>query len=123
SARSQMAEGLLTAFHGERYRAFSAGTHPGRVNPFAIRAMEEIGIDLGDHYSKSVDDLGDQLMDVVVTVCDSAKEACPYVPAKERIIHHSFEDPSVVEGDDEAKLAAFRRIRDEIRVWIDSEFG
>jgi arsenate reductase len=85
--------------------------------------MEELGVDISGHYSKSVDDLGDQLMDVVVTVCDSAKEACPYVPAKERIIHHSFEDPSVVEGDDEAKLAAFRRIRDEIRVWIDSEFG
>lgn len=123
SARSQMAEGLLRALHGDRYRAVSAGTHPSRVNPFAVKAMAEMGIDLGSHYSKSVDDVGDELMDVVVTVCDSARESCPYVPARERIIHHSFEDPSAVEGSDEEKLAAFRRIRDRIRAWIDSEFG
>ena len=123
SARSQMAEGLLRHFHGDGYEAFSAGTHPSRVNPFAVEAMAELGIDLSGHYSKTVESLGDELMDVVVTVCDSAREACPYVPAKDRFFHHRFEDPSAVEGTDEEKLAAFRRIRDEIRKWLDEEFG
>jgi len=118
-----MAEGLLRHFHGENYESFSAGTHPSRVNPFAVKAMAELGIDLSEHYSKTVDSLGDELMDVVVTVCDSAREACPYVPAKERFFHHRFEDPSETEGSDDDKLAAFRRIRDEIREWLDEEFG
>ena len=123
SARSQMAEGLLRAFHGRLYEAYSAGTHPGRVNPFAVAAMGELDVDISSHWSKSVDEVGDDLMDVVVTVCDSAKESCPYVPAKDRSFHRSFEDPSTVEGSDEQKLDAFRRIRDEIRRWIDQEFG
>lgn len=118
-----MAEGLLRARYGDRYEAFSAGTHPGAVNPLAVRAMSELGIDLSGHRSKSVEAVGEQPMDFVVTVCDSAKESCPYVPARERIIHHSFEDPSSVEGSDEIRIAAFRRIRDEIETWIDAEFG
>lgn len=123
SARSQMAEGLLRSVFGDRFDAYSAGTHPGRVNPFAIAAMSEIGIDIRGHHSKSVDELASTAMDVVVTVCDSAKESCPYVPARERIVHRSFEDPSAVSGSDAERLHAFRQARDQIKEWIEAEFS
>ncbi|MEZ4699139.1 MAG: arsenate reductase ArsC [Rhodothermales bacterium] len=123
SARSQMAEGLLRARFGDRYNAFSAGTHPSRVNPFAAQALAERGIDASSHTSDSVDVYRDTPMHIVVTVCDSAKETCPYFPALERNIHHRFEDPSATEGSDADKLAAFRRIRDEIEAWIETAFA
>ncbi len=123
SARSQMAEGLLRAHYGDRYAVYSAGTQPSRVNPFAIEAMRDLGIDLSDHRSEHVDQFAQTPMDYVVTVCDSARESCPYLPARLKNIHHSFEDPSSVDGADAAKLAAFRHIRDEIKVWLDETFG
>ena len=123
SARSQMAEGLLRARYGHRYTVYSAGTQPSRVNPFAIAAMAERGIDVSGHRSQHIDDFTGTPMDYVVTVCDSARESCPYFPAKIQNIHHSFEDPSAVEGSDADKLAAFQRIRDEIDVWLDATFG
>jgi arsenate reductase (thioredoxin) len=123
SARSQMAEGLLRALHGDRFESFSAGTHPSRVNPFATAAMAEIGIDISEHRSESIDLYADRPIDHVVTVCDSARESCPYLPARKANIHKRFDDPSAVDGSDEEKLAAFRRVRDEIREWLQIHFG
>ena len=123
SSRSQMAEGLLRAHYGDRYAVYSAGTQPSGVNPFAMAAMRDLAIDLADHRSEHIDQFADMPMDYVVTVCDSARESCPYLPAKQQNIHHSFEDPSAVNGTDAEKLAAFRRIRDEIKVWLDETFS
>jgi arsenate reductase len=123
SSRSQMAEGLLRDRYGDRYRVRSAGTSPGGVNPFAVEVMEEIGIDLSDHTSDHVDAYADTPLDIVVTVCDDAVESCPYVPARKQNLHRGFDDPSAVEGTDEEKRAAFRRIRDELVDWIDVTFG
>ncbi len=123
SSRSQMAEGLLRAYYGDHYEVYSAGTQPSGVNPFATQAMEDLGIDLSGHRSDHVDAYADTPMDYVVTVCDSARESCPYIPARQQNIHRRFEDPSAVTGADAEKLAAFRRIRDEIRTWLDEAFG
>ncbi len=117
-----MAEGLLRARHGDRYQSLSAGTAPGGVNPFAIEAMQELDIDISGHYSKHVDAIAGQSLDYVVTVCDSAREACPYIPAERQNIHMSFPDPSASEGTDAEKLAAFRMVRDAIATWIDATF-
>lgn len=122
SARSQMAEGLLRAMAGDRYEVMSAGTEPRGVHPLAVEAMREIGIDISGHRSEHVDRYLDPPADIVVTVCDSAKEACPYVPARERLIHHSFEDPSAATGTEAERLAAFRRVRDAIRDWLEATF-
>ena len=123
AARSQMAEGLMRAFHGHIYETFSAGTEPGRVSPYAIRVMAEIGIDIGGHRAKSLQEFLDQKFDYVVTVCDNAKESCPYFPGGKKILHQSFEDPSALTGTEEEILAGFRCIRDEIRSWIENEFS
>ncbi|MEO0559732.1 MAG: arsenate reductase ArsC [Bacteroidota bacterium] len=121
SARSQLAEGLLRQRHGDRYRAMSAGTVARGVHPVAAEALREIGIDPSEHRSKTLDELGEIRPDVVVTVCDNAREACPYLPARDRNLHHAFEDPSAV--DEAHQLEAFRRIRAEIAAWLDEEFG
>ncbi len=123
SARSQMAEGLLRSRFGDRYLSLSAGTEPGGLNPIAVEAMLDVGIDIRAHRSEHVDVYVNQPLDYVVTVCDSAKEACPYIPAKRRNIHKSFPDPSAVVGSDEERLAAFRSVRDAIGLWIDDTFG
>lgn len=123
SARSQMAEGFLRARYGDDYAAFSAGTEPSGVNPFAIEVMREIGIDISGHRSESVDAYADRSFDYVVTVCDSARESCPYLPAQRQNLHRSFADPSAVAGNDEDKQAAFRAARDAIAAWIDATFG
>lgn len=122
SARSQMAEGLLRARGGDRFEVCSAGTEPRGVNPLAARVMQEIDIDLSDHRSEHVDRYLDPPPDVVVTVCDSAREACPYLPAREQAIHRSFEDPSAATGTEEERLAVFRRVRDEIGDWLAATF-
>jgi len=121
SARSQMAEGYLRAHYGDRFDVYSAGTEQTHVRPLAIDAMREIGVDLSGHASKTIGALDDLDKDVVVTVCDSAREACPHVPAR-RTLHHSFPDPSAAEGSDEERLAVFRSVRDEIAAWIDDAF-
>ena len=123
SSRSQVAEGLLRDRYGGRYEVHSAGTDPGGVNPFAVEVMKEIGIDISDHTSDSIDAYADAPLDIVVTVCDDAAENCPYIPAEKENLHRGFEDPSAVEGDDDKKRAAFRRIRDELSDWIDETFG
>lgn len=118
SARSQMAEGLLRNDAGNRFEVESAGTKPGHVRPEAIAAMNEIGIDITTHRSKHVDEFRDQSFDYVLTVCDNANESCPIYPGQTNRIHHNFEDPAAVQGTEDQRLAAFRRIRDEIREYL-----
>ena len=123
SARSQMAEGLLRDRYGDQYDVYSAGTERTHVRPLATAVMEEVSVDLSDHHSKTIDDLGDRTFDVVVTVCDAAREACPYLPAEEENLHRSFEDPSSAQGTDEERRAVFRRVRDALADWIDETFA
>lgn len=123
SARSQMAEGLLRAGHGDRYEVWSAGTEPSRVNPYAVRAMAELGIDISDHSSKHIEKFEGDNFDSVVTVCDHAKETCPVFPGAGNYMHHGFTDPSRFRGKDEEILEGFRTVRDEIKEWIDREFS
>jgi arsenate reductase len=123
SARSQMAEGLLRARHGHRYDAWSAGTVARGVHPLAADALRDVGIDPSRLASKTIESLDGRTFDVVVTVCDSAREACPFLPARARNLHHAFRDPCAVEGTDDDRRAAFAAVRDEIAAWIDAEFG
>lgn len=120
SSRSQMAEGLLRARGGATYEVFSAGTEPRVVHPLAIKAMQELGIDISHHHAKSLEEFQEQPpMDLVITVCDEAAEACPYFPHARSQVHWGFLDPSRVEGSEEERLAAFRRIRDLIAARLD----
>ena len=114
SARSQMAEGLLRHLAGDRFDVVSAGVAPTQVRSEAITAMREIGIDISHHRSKSVDEFAGQEFDYVITVCDNANEQCPLFPGNVKRIHWSFDDPAKASGDEEARLAVFRRVRDEI---------
>lgn len=114
SARSQMAEGLLRAWGGPRFEAHSAGVVATEVRPLAIRAMDEIGIDIRGQSSKSLDAYAGQPFDAAITVCDDAREACPFFPGAERQLHWSFDDPSAATGTDADRLAVYRRVRDEI---------
>lgn len=122
SSRSQMAEGLVRHIFGDYYEVYSAGTEPGGVSQFAVGAMEEIGINISHHTSKGVDELSSLNLDTVVTVCDSAHEHCPYVPARNNI-HQRFEDPCATTGSDQSKIEAFRRVRDQIKAWIQEYFN
>ena len=115
SARSQMAEGLLRHEGGVRFEVFSAGTKPSLVRPEAIFVMGEMGIDISGHRSKSVDEFAGQELDYVITVCDNAKESCPIFPAKTLMMHWPFEDPAGVQGSEDERIAAFRKVRDQIR--------
>jgi arsenate reductase len=118
SARSQMAEGLLRHDAGDRFEVASAGTCPSEVRPEAIAVMREIGIDISEHRSKSVDEFAGRQFDYVLTVCDDAKESCPLFPGPTNRIHHSFDDPASVRGSEEERLAAFRLVRDAIRHYL-----
>lgn len=110
SARSQMAEGLLRARSRGRIQVFSAGNEPSRVHPLAIRAMKDLGIDISKQRSKSLTEFLDQEFDYVITVCDKARETCPFFPGSPQRIHWSLPDPSVVEGDEDTRYQAFRDI-------------
>jgi arsenate reductase len=114
SARSQMAEGLLRHESGDRFDVFSAGTKPSHVRAEAIAAMNDIGIDLSGHRSKSVDEFVGQDLDYIITVCNNAKETCPVFPGTAKRLHWPFDDPAAVEGPESIRLAAFRKIRDQI---------
>lgn len=107
---------------GNEFDVYSAGTHPWVVRPGAIEAMAEIGIDISGNRSKSVNEFVDKDIDFVLTVCDSARAECPTFPARTRQIHHAFEDPVYAEGDLQARRAAFRRVRDRIREYLEKEF-
>jgi arsenate reductase len=118
SARSQIAEGLLNHFCGEKYQAFSSGSAPTQINPLSIVVLKEIGIDISDHYSKSMSEFEGSKFEYVITVCDNARETCPFFPGANEYIHKSFSDPSSVEGSYEDKLNAFKKTREEIKDWI-----
>ena len=121
SARSQMAEGYLRGLGASRFEVASAGTEARGLNPFAVQAMAEDGIDISLQESKTLDRYLNEAFDLVITVCDDANETCPYFPnAKERR-HWSFPDPSAVRGDDATRFAAFRVVRDAIRERIEQE--
>ncbi len=115
SARSQMAEGLLRALGEGGFAAFSAGTEVTRVNPLAIAAMDEIGMDIRGQHSKHLREFLAQPFDAVITVCDDANESCPVFPGAASRLHWSLPDPSAAQGTDEERLAAFRAVRDELR--------
>lgn len=106
SCRSQMAEGVLRHYGGDRFEVFSAGTKPSKVNETAIRLMSEIGIDISGQRSKHVSEFAGQRFDVIITVCDNAKESCPVFPGNSEKLHWSFPDPTV--------LDQFREVRDSI---------
>jgi arsenate reductase len=110
-----MAEGLLRAMAGDHVKVASAGTEATRVHPLAIQAMDEVGIDLRGHASKTLDRFLTEPWDHVITVCDSANERCPVFPGPARRIHWSFDDPSAAQGTEAERLTVFRRVRDEIR--------
>jgi len=121
SARSQMAEGLLRQLGGERFEVFSAGTEATHVRPLAVRAMTELGIDISQQFSKTLDRYLSEPFDEVITVCDTAAEACPVFPGAARRRHWSFEDPSKATGNEAEQLEVYRKVRDEIRTRIEKE--
>jgi arsenate reductase len=121
SARSQIAEGFLNAFYKDKYEASSAGTEPSKLNPYAVEVMKELGIDISSNRSKSIEEFRNFKFDIVITVCDNAKETCPFFPGK-KIIHKGFEDPSIDEQNVEDILSNFRKTRDEIKDWIIKTF-
>jgi arsenate reductase (thioredoxin) len=122
AVRSQMAEAFLNIIYGDRYTAFSAGTDPAQVDPLVIQVMKEAGIDISGYQSKSLDDFREKEFDYVITVCDQARESCPYFPGGHRRVHKSFADPSKFQGNDEDRINEYRRIRDDIKKWIEKEF-
>lgn len=122
SARSQMAEGLLRHLSGGGVHVESAGTRPGVVRAEAIAVLEEMGIDISSHRSKSIEEFREEEFDHVLTVCDSAKEECPWFPAGASVVNRSFPDPASHEGDLDERLAAFRAVRDEIRAYLEEEY-
>jgi len=122
SARSQMAEGYLKNAYGAHYEVYSAGTEPTVVNPYAIKVMDEIGIDISKHRSKSLKEFSDMEFDLVITVCGGSDQACPFFPGGKKHIHQGFRDPASVKGDEEEKMMIFREVRDEIISWIDETF-
>jgi len=116
SARSQIAEALLRDFGGPDFAVFSAGVEPKGVNPYTVRALDEVGIDWSNARSKSVTEYLGQRFDYVITVCDRARQTCPVFPGEHNSMHWGLEDPAEVEGTDEQKLEAFRRTRTEVAV-------
>jgi arsenate reductase len=123
AARSQMAEGLLRAKYGDRFEVFSAGTRQAKVSTSAITVMQEIGINISHHRSKTLDEFRGVSFDIAVTLCDNAHSVCPIIPGAKKTIHHGFSDPHLVPGTHETILDGYRRVRDEIANWIDVEFG
>jgi arsenate reductase len=115
-----MAEGWLRALAGDRFEAASAGTEATRVHPLAARAMGEVGVDISAQTSKTLERFLGERWDWVITVCDAAAERCPVFPGAVRRLHWSFEDPSRATGDEEARLAVFRRVREEIRARLEA---
>jgi arsenate reductase (thioredoxin) len=115
SARSQMAEGMLRAWGGDRFEAFSAGTEATSVRPEAIQVMAEIGIDISGHASKTLEPYLGEAFSWLITVCDQAREWCPVIPGVTEQAHWSIDDPSAVQGDEETRLDAFRTARDLLR--------
>jgi arsenate reductase len=123
SARSQMAEGFVKTLLGQHYDVYSGGTEPTAINPYAVKVMQEVGIDISDQYVKNVNDFVDRKIDYVVTVCDQAQDSCPFFPGAKTYIHKGFPDPSAFAGTEEEILEQIRKIRDEMKVWIVETFS
>lgn len=117
SCRSQIAHGYLHHFAGERAEVYSAGVEAHGVHPGAIATLKEDGIDISHHTSNHLDEYRDIVFDHVITVCDNAREVCPWFPSDAMHHHHSFQDPAKVTGSDEQVRAAFRQVRDEIKAY------
>lgn len=122
SSRSQIAEGLINHYSDD-YRAYSAGTEITYVNPYAITVLSEIGVDITHYRSKQIDEFENMKFDYVITVCDQAKETCPFFPSTKEFLHMGFSDPNSVEGSDDAKLNAFRETRSQISKWLSIKFN
>ena len=118
SARSQMAEGLLRHDAGERFEVESAGTKASIVRPEAIAVMRELGIDISGQRSKNIDEFDGQQFDYVITVCDNARETCPVFFGGAQKVHRDFEDPVAATGSEEERLTVFRRVRDQLRIYL-----
>ncbi len=127
ACRSQLAEGLIRQRFGDRLEVYSAGVAPTRVHPLAVRALKEVGIDALGQRSKHVGGLADLHFDLVVTLCDSAREACPVFPGDTRVVHRSYRNPDEATGTDEERLAVFRLVRaplaHELPALIEQELG
>jgi len=115
-----MAEGLLRHEAGDRFQVHSAGIEPSRVRPESIAVMLEIGIDISNHRSKSIDEFAGQEFDYVITVCDNARQSFPVFPGSGRYIHWSIDDPAAAQGSDEERKTIFRRVRDTLGTRIHS---
>jgi arsenate reductase len=122
AARSQMAEGLLRAKFGNRYEVFSAGTRQSKVSTRAIAVMQEVGIDISHHRSKTLAEFEGTPFDRAITLCDNAHAVCPMVSGARKTIHHGFSDPHLTPGTEEEVLDGYRKVRDEISAWIDTTF-
>jgi arsenate reductase (thioredoxin) len=121
SARSQMAEGIARSLAPKGVRISSAGSKPSRVNPLAIRALDEIGVDIRTHHSKSVDDVDPAGVDAVITLC--AEEVCPVFLGKARRIHWGLPDPAAMQGTEAERLESFKNVRDELRRRLEAVFA
>ena len=115
SCRSQIAEGYLRYFAGDRAEVYSAGVETHGVNPRAIAIMAEDGLDISGHTSNHVDEYADVDFDFVITVCDNARERCPYFPTRAEKLHHNFPDPAKATGTEEEVMAEFRRVREMVK--------
>lgn len=123
SCRSQMAEGWTRHLAGDRIDPYSAGTEPRKLDPYAVRVMDEAGVDISGHRAKNVSEMKGMVFDFVITVCDQAREQCPYFPAKVKVLHYSFDDPPKLAAgvkNEQEVLAIYRRVRDEIRTFVES---
>ncbi|MHA1996065.1 MAG: arsenate reductase ArsC [Candidatus Hodarchaeales archaeon] len=123
SARSQLAEAILRQKFGKYYQPFSAGTEPTAINPFVDHVLTEMGINTTNLKSKNVNEFLGHVIDLVVTVCDSAKQTCPFFPGAKQYKHKYFKDPSDYIGSDNEVFEAVRHLRDEISDWIEEEFA
>jgi len=118
-----MAEAILNKLYGDRYTAFSADTDPTQIDPIVVLVMREIGIDVSNYQPKGLNIFKDSIMDYVITLYDQANESCPYFPGGNLYLHKGFPDPSRFQGWHEDVIQEYRRIRDEIKKWIEKEFG
>ncbi len=122
SCRSQLAEALMNHLHGDGLKAFSAGTAPTSVHPLAVKALRELGIDTAPLRSKGLDEFASQEFDYAITLCANAEQACPVFLGRTKRVHIGFDDPSRAGGSEEARLAVFRRLRDEIKERLSAFF-
>ena len=123
AVRSPMAEGFVNALFADRYRAASAGTDPGEIDPLTVEVMKEEGVDLSGHRTLRAGDISDVHADFVVTLCERAQSVCPLFASSSIAFHKDFEEPASFPEDPEEKRVHYRKLRDDIRAWIEATFG